>query len=67
MCPVLSAPDNGVLTYSEDSSTLGFMEMAAYSCNPGFGLSGGNRVRTCAGAAGSTGEWNGTAPTCQSM
>ena len=65
MCPVLPAPENGITSYSEDSSPLGFMEMATYSCNPGFGLSGGNRVRTCTGAAGSSEEWNGTTPTCQ--
>ena len=66
MCPVLSAPENGVITYSEDSSSsLGFMETATYSCNTGFGLSSGYSVRTCVGAAGSSGEWTGTAPTCQ--
>ena len=66
MCPLLSDPGNGVITYSEDSSpSLGFMETATYSCNTGFGLSGGDTVRTCVGAAGSSGEWTGTAPTCQ--
>ena len=66
VCPVLSAPKNGFITYSEEASpTLGFMETAAYSCNVGYGLSGGDRVRTCVGPAGSSGEWSGTAPTCQ--
>ena len=66
MCPLLSDPGNGVITYSEDSSpSLGFMETATYSCNTGFGLSGGDTVRTCVGAAGSSGEWTRTAPTCQ--
>ena len=66
MCPVLFVPENGVITYSEDSgSSQGFMETATYSCNTGFGLSSGDTVRTCVGAAGSSGEWTGTAPTCQ--
>ena len=66
MCPVLFAPENGVVTYSEGSgSSLGLMETATYSCNTGFGLSSGDTVRTCVGAAGSSGEWTGTAPTCQ--
>ena len=66
MCPVLSDPANGVITYSEvPDSSVGFMETATYSCNTGFGLSSGDTVRTCVGAAGSSGEWTGTAPTCQ--
>ena len=67
MCPMLSDPENGVITYSEDfNSSLGFMETATYSCNTGFGLSSGDTVRTCVGAAGSSGEWTGAAaPTCQ--
>ena len=66
LCPPLSSPENGLITYSEEfSSSLGFMETATYSCNSGYGLSGGDTVRTCVGAAGSSGEWSGTAPTCQ--
>ena len=67
MCPQLFDPENGVITYSVDSSSsLGFMETATYSCITGFGLSSGDIVRTCVGAAGSSGEWTGTAaPTCQ--
>ena len=66
MCPVLFVPENGSITYSEEPSpTLGFMEMATYSCDDGFGLSGGDGVRTCVGPAGSSGEWTGVAPTCE--
>ena len=66
MCPVLSAPVNGLITYSEEASpTLGFMETATYNCDDGYALSGEDRVRTCVGPAGSFGEWTGTAPTCQ--
>ena len=65
-CPLLSYPENGIITYSEETSLLlGFMETANYSCNVGFGLSGGDTVRTCEGAAGSSGEWTGSAPSCQ--
>ena len=63
MCPVLTAPTNGVITYSGGSSAL--LGTATYSCNTGFRLSGGDTVRTCVGATGSSGEWTGTAPTCQ--
>ncbi|XP_064384964.1 uncharacterized protein LOC135333878 isoform X2 [Halichondria panicea] len=68
MCPVLTAPTNGIIMYTEiPSGSLGFMEMATYSCNAGFGLSGGDPVRTCEGAAGSSGDWTGTAPTCEAI
>ncbi len=68
MCPVLTPPPNGIITYTEEpSESLGFMEMATYSCNLGFGLSGGDIVRTCTGPAGSSGEWTGTAPSCECM
>lgn len=67
MCPVLLAPANGFITYSEEfSASFGFMEMATYGCNTGFGLMGGDIVRTCVGAAaGSSGDWDGTPPSCQ--
>ena len=66
MCPVLSVPNNGIITYSEEASpTLGFMETATYSCVVGHGLSGGDRVRTCVGVAGSSGVWTGIAPRCE--
>ena len=67
MCPMLSTPSNGIITYSEEPSpTLGFMETATYSCAVGYGLSGGDRVRTCVGPAGSSGEWTGITPRCES-
>ena len=34
--------------------------MATYSCNEGFIPEGGDETRTC----GSTGSWDGTAPSC---
>ena len=41
------------------------MTTATYSCDPGFGLSGGDSVRTCTGSTENPGEWTGTAPTCE--
>ena len=65
-CLKLSAPENGRITYSDNtSSSLGLMDTAIYSCDPGFGLFGGDTVRTCVKADRSSGEWTGTAPTCQ--
>lgn len=63
---MLLPPANGLITYTEEySPTFGFMEMATYDCNAGFGLSGGDTVRTCVGFPGATGVWNGTAPVCE--
>ncbi len=44
-----------------------YLTVAAYTCNPGYGLSGGDSIRTCEGDDSSTtGEWSGTAPACES-
>ncbi len=68
MCPPLLPPANGYISYTEEfSDSFGFMEMATYNCITGFGLSGGDVVRTCTGPAGSSGEWTGTAPTCEGI
>ncbi len=61
MCPELMEPENGVITFSGTNSE--FMTMAMYSCNSGYGLSGGDTVRTC--ETGSNGGiWSGTEPIC---
>ena len=62
-CPNLSAPENGAITYSENA--VGFVRRADYACNSGFQMSDGDTVRTCVSASGSSGEWTGTAPTCE--
>ena len=62
-CHKLSTIKNGNITYS--NSSLGFNETATYRCDPDFLLINGDTVRTCVGAAGSSGEWTGIAPTCQ--
>lgn len=41
-----------------------FLTTATYSCNTRYGLSRGNRVRTCISSSAGPGEWNGAAPFC---
>ncbi len=65
MCPELTSPMNGIITFSEETS--GFMTMATYRCNPGYGLSGGDSVRTCTSSSVGAGEWTGTSPTCEGI
>ena len=68
MCSILPPLSNGDIAYTELTGTsVGFMGMATYSCNTGYGLSGGDIIRTCVGAAGGPGEWSGTAPTCEGI
>ena len=63
MCPALTDPENGMITYSTVVSfDFEFMTTATYSCDTGYALVGGDTVRTCAGDR----EWNGTAPICES-
>ena len=72
MCPDLPDPSNGYIMYAMENMPptevdmtppFDFMTVANYECNTGYGLFGGDTMRTCAGL-GPTGEWNGTAPTC---
>lgn len=65
MCDALPNPTNGLITFSEDTNSLGFMATATYGCNAGFGLSGGDRVRNCGSSSSGPGTWSGTAPTCE--
>ena len=54
--------------YSDDTnsdSLLNFGEVATYQCDHGYVQNGGDGKRTCIGDDNnSTGDWNGTAPTC---
>ena len=64
---VLTAVDCGNLTHPANGSvnhTAGttFGQTATYSCNTGYNLVG-DRARTCQ----ATGNWSGSAPTCQGM
>ena len=58
-CGVLTGQANGRVSYTS-GTTIG--QTATYSCNMGYNLMG-SRSRTCQ----ATGEWSGSAPTCQSM
>ena len=66
MCTDLPAPDNGQISYSTDTiSPYDFGTEVTYTCNTGFGISSGNRTRTCGGLDINTeGVWNGVAVTC---
>ena len=56
---------NGRVEYST-TSPFTYGTEATYTCEEGFGLTGGNRVRTCEGSSSSpNGVWSGNVPTCQ--
>lgn len=67
MCPALTPPTNGLIDYSPDTSAnYDFETTATFSCNPGFGLVGGDEIRTCSGDGSSVvGTWTGTQATCE--
>ena len=56
MCPELSPPDNGAVSYSCNGS----VSIAEYTCSDGYSLVNGDVVRLCH----NNGVWNGTAPSC---
>ena len=58
-CRSLPDPANGQVDHTAGTS-LG--QTAIYSCNTGYNLVG-DSTRTCQ----ATGNWSGSAPTCQSM
>ena len=61
MCPLLDALVNGQIMYDPDmTAPFDFGTTATYSCDSGYGLSGGTSVRTCESEG-----WSGSAPTCQ--
>ena len=68
LCVTLEAPPNGYIVYTEDV-TIDFDHgtTATYVCNEGYGLTGGDAVRTCIGGGESqVGEWSGSSPSCDS-
>ena len=67
-CPTLPPPINGQVMYTTNSaSDIDFGTVARYTCNGGFGLSGGDVQRMCGGTSDSpNGSWIGTAPSCES-
>ena len=58
-CGALTDPANGQVSHP-DGTTFG--QTATYSCNTGFNIVG-DSTRTCE----ATGDWSGSAPTCQRM
>ena len=67
MCPNLLPLADGIITFTGDmASPFDYQTTATYSCDPGYGLSGGDRVRTCVASSLGGGEWSGSAPICQS-
>ena len=69
MCPDLPDPTNGRVTFSTDSlAPFSLTTTATYTCNEGYGLSGGSTTRTCGPNAVNTnpeGTWSESAPTCE--
>ena len=64
-CSSLTALTNGDISYAADTSApFDFETIATYRCNNGFGLSGGDRVRTCMLSPLGGGFWSGVAPAC---
>ncbi len=58
VCPTLTDPVNGHITFGSDSVTSDLT--AVYACDPGYGLSLGDSVRTCTGSV-----WDGVQPVCE--
>ena len=58
-CAPLTDPANGSVTHTAGTD-LG--QTATYSCNTGYNLVG-DSTRTCQ----ATGNWSGSAPTCQGV
>ena len=56
-CSSLSPPVNGSLSGSKFS----YNKSVVYSCNRGYNLENGNKIRTCL----MSGHWSGKAPSCQ--
>ena len=68
LCTALNAPLNGVIFYTDDITTdVDHGTTATYVCDEGYGLTGGDAVRTCSGGGESqVGEWSGSPPSCDS-
>ena len=58
-CGNLTAPANGSVTHTAGTT---FGQKATYSCNTGYNLVG-DSTHTCQ----ASGNWSGSAPTCQGM
>ena len=58
-CGTLTAPANGEVNHTAGTT---FRQTATYTCNTGYNLVG-DSIRTCY----ATGNWSGSAPTCEGM
>ena len=65
-CSNLTPPTNGIILYNPNITEMyAYQTRATYICSSGYGLSGGDGVRTCVGSPTGPGEWSETAPTCE--
>ena len=66
MCASISAPENGQVSFSTDTTPpYDFETRVTYICNSGYGIRGGNVLRTCRGdGLTPNGNWTGIAPSC---
>ena len=66
MCPDITDPANGQIVFASDNvAPFDLATTATYSCVSGYGLMGGDTVRTCMENGGSViGMWSGMAPSC---
>ena len=61
----MTAPPNSDIIYGPDTTApFDFETAATYRCSIGFGLSGGDRVRTCLSGPFGDGVWSGVSATC---
>ena len=68
MCEELAPPLNGAIDYTSEMTPLfSYLTNVTYSCEVGFRLIVGDRVRTCVGSASGPGEWSGTVPICEGV
>lgn len=68
LCPPLEVPENGSISYDPDAEPdFEFGTSAVYSCDEGFGLSGGDKVRVCGpdGDGDNIGKWSGDPSVCE--
>ena len=68
MCSELPAIENGMISYGPDSEGPDYdlSTVATYNCDEGFALVGEDQMRTCVDVSnGLSGDFNGTAPSCQ--
>ena len=59
-CGLLRSISNGALRYIRSTN---FRSEVEYTCNIGYELGSGDRIRTCL----DDGNWNGTEPICRGI